>query len=89
VAERIGIADGDRVVLSTRRGSASFPAKVTRNIREDTVFVPFHWGDEQSVNLLTNPRLDPLSRMPEFKVCAVGVEAPRRLPAAPDEESVG
>ena len=48
--------------------------KVTPGIREDTVFVPFHWGGEQSVNRLTNPALDPISRMPEFKVCAARIE---------------
>ncbi len=41
-----------------------------RDIREDAIFVPFHWGGMQSVNRLTNPALDPISRMPEFKVCA-------------------
>jgi assimilatory nitrate reductase catalytic subunit len=47
------VSSGERVVLSTRRGSATFPVKVTRAIRDDTVFVPFHWGGEQSVNRLT------------------------------------
>jgi assimilatory nitrate reductase catalytic subunit len=44
--------------------------KITHAIREDALFVPFHWGGIQSVNRLTNPVLDPISRMPEFKVCA-------------------
>jgi assimilatory nitrate reductase catalytic subunit len=44
---------------------------VTPTIREDTVFVPFHWGDAQSINRLTNAAVDPTSGMPEFKVCAV------------------
>jgi assimilatory nitrate reductase catalytic subunit len=69
------VSDSDRVTLTTRRGSATFRLKVTRNIREDTVFVPFHWGGEQSANRLTNAVLDPVSRMPELKVCAVRVEA--------------
>ena len=42
-------------------------------IRLDTLFVPFHWGEDQSANILTNAALDPTSRMPEFKVCAVRV----------------
>jgi assimilatory nitrate reductase catalytic subunit len=72
---RLGrLVDNDRVRLVTRRGSASFRLRVTNTIREDTVFVPFHWGDEQCANRLTNPALDPISRMPEFKVCAVRVE---------------
>ena len=73
---RLGrLVDNDRVRLVTRRGSATFRLRVTSTIREDTVFVPFHWGDEQCANRLTNPALDPVSRMPEFKVCAVRVEA--------------
>jgi assimilatory nitrate reductase catalytic subunit len=46
-------------------------ARVSTSIRPDTLFMPFHW---EGVNLLTNPALDPMSRMPEFKVCAVRVE---------------
>ena len=74
------VSNGDRVTLTTRRGAATFTVKVTRAIREDTVFVPFHWGGEQSANRLTNPALDPTSRMPEFKVCAVRVDASRDAP---------
>ncbi|GCE03333.1 molybdopterin oxidoreductase family protein [Dictyobacter aurantiacus] len=69
-----GITDGEPVQATTRRGSAVFRAKVTGAIREDTIFVPFHWGGQQSANRLTNPALDPESRMPEFKVCAVRIE---------------
>lgn len=69
------LADGERVTLMTARGSATFRLKVTPAIREDTVFVPFHWGGEQSVNRLTNPALDPVSKMPELKVCAVRAHA--------------
>lgn len=73
-ARRHGLSDGDPVCLSTRRGRAEFRLKVTRGIREDTVFVPFHWGGRQAANRLTNPALDPTSRMPEFKVCAVRID---------------
>ena len=52
-------------------------ARLTVDIRPDTVFAPFHWGGAGSVNRLTNPALDPISRMPEFKVCAVRIEAVR------------
>lgn len=75
VARDYGLSDGDTVRLSTRRGSAVFTVRVTAEVREDTIFVPFHWGGEQAVNILTNPALDPISRMPEFKVCAVRIEA--------------
>jgi assimilatory nitrate reductase catalytic subunit len=76
-ARLYGLSNGGRVTLTTRRGAASFTLKVTLSIREDTVFVPFHWGGAQSINRLTSAALDPTSRMPEFKVCAV-----RATPAA-------
>lgn len=72
-ARLYGLSDGQLVTLTTRRGSAEFTLKTTSNIREDTVFVPFHWGGNQSANRLTNPALDPTSKMPEFKVCAVHI----------------
>ena len=72
-AERYGLTDGDTLTLETRRGTARFRAQLTEGIRPDTVFAPFHWPNEQSANLLTNPALDPTSRMPEFKVCAVKI----------------
>jgi len=74
LARRYGISDNDTVRLTTRRGIASVVARLTTTIRLDTVFVPFHWGGEACVNLLTNPALDPISKMPEFKVCAVRME---------------
>jgi assimilatory nitrate reductase catalytic subunit len=73
-ARRAGIVDGALVTLTSRRGTSTARAKLTRDIREDTVFVPFHWGGTASINRLTNPALDPTSRMPEFKVCAVRIE---------------
>jgi assimilatory nitrate reductase catalytic subunit len=73
LARRHGIATGDRVELRTRRGRAVFLAHVTDTIRPDTVFAPFHWGGESSVNALTDPALDPYSKMPAFKVCAVAL----------------
>ena len=74
-ARRFGVADGADLVLTTRRGSAHFRAEVTPRLRQDTVFVPFHWGGAESANRLTNAALDPISRMPEFKVCAVRIES--------------
>ncbi|TLS50446.1 nitrite reductase [Paenibacillus antri] len=70
LAAQYGIAHEDRVRLYTRRGEAVFAVKITEAIRQDTVFVPYHFGKEQSINLLTNDALDPMSRMPEFKACA-------------------
>ncbi|AEY89221.1 nitrate reductase [Streptomyces hygroscopicus subsp. jinggangensis 5008] len=74
LAARLGAADGDRVAVVSRRGRAVAPARITAAIRPDTVFMPFHWPGEGRANTLTNPALDPTSRMPEFKSCAVRVE---------------
>src|SRR5450631_250347 len=75
LAERLGVAEGEALVVESRRGSVSFAARVSSDIRPDTLFAPFHWGGRQAANLLTIPALDPLSRMPEFKVCAVRARA--------------
>ncbi|MBC2901644.1 molybdopterin oxidoreductase family protein [Streptomyces cupreus] len=75
LAARLGAAEGDPVAVVSRRGRAVAPARITSAIRPDTVFMPFHWPGEGRANTLTNPALDPTSRMPEFKVCAVRVEA--------------
>jgi assimilatory nitrate reductase catalytic subunit len=74
MARTYGITDGDQVSLTTRRGSALMTAQLTSSIRMDTLFVPFHFGGKGRANLLTNPALDPVSRMPEFKVCAVRLQ---------------
>ncbi|GAA0462689.1 molybdopterin oxidoreductase [Actinoplanes capillaceus] len=70
LARRHGIADGDMVELRSRRGAATLRARLSDGIRPDTVFAPFHWP---GANLLTNPALDPLSKMPAFKVCAIAL----------------
>ena len=70
-ARRHHLAGDARVTLTTRRGAGSFMLKLTPTIREDTVFLPFHWGGMLSANRLTSAALDPTSGMPEFKVCAV------------------
>ncbi|MEU3404164.1 molybdopterin oxidoreductase family protein [Streptomyces sp. NPDC006670] len=74
LAARLGVADGAPLAVTSRRGRAVAPARITDAIRADTVFMPFHWYGEGRANTLTNPALDPVSRMPEFKVCAVRVE---------------
>ncbi|HZF89706.1 molybdopterin oxidoreductase family protein [Streptomyces sp.] len=75
LAARLGAAEGDPVAVVSRRGRAVAPARITHAIRPDTVFMPFHWPGEGRANTLTNPALDPTSRMPEFKTCAVRLEA--------------
>jgi len=73
-AARLGIADGERVRVTTPRGTAFLAARVTDAIRPDTLFVPFHWAGRRRANTLTGDWLDPVSRMPQFKACAARVE---------------
>lgn len=81
LAQQYGIQERDLIKVITRRGEALFPAQLVETIREDTVFIPYHWGGNKSANLLTSGTLDPVSKIPEFKVCAcklvpMGVKAP-------------
>jgi assimilatory nitrate reductase catalytic subunit len=71
LAERVGIADGDLVTVTSRRGTMTLPARVVTTIRPDTVFIPYHWPGAKAANQLTNRAVDPVSHMPEFKVAAV------------------
>ncbi|HLW69099.1 MAG TPA: molybdopterin oxidoreductase family protein [Candidatus Binataceae bacterium] len=73
-ARSFGIVANDTVRLTTRRGNAVMKARLSAAIRMDTLFSPFHWGGAGRVNLLTNPALDPVSKMPEFKVCAARID---------------
>jgi assimilatory nitrate reductase catalytic subunit len=75
LAERLGVAEGAKLLVESRRGVVHFVVSITTDIRPDTLFAPFHWGGKQAANILTMPALDPLSRMPEFKVCAVKARA--------------
>ncbi len=75
LARQLQIQDDDLVGLRTRRGTAAARARLTPDIRPDTLFMPFHWSGDGRANLLTNPALDPDSKMPEFKVCAVRIES--------------
>ncbi|MDP3714191.1 MAG: molybdopterin oxidoreductase family protein [Mycobacteriales bacterium] len=74
LAERLSVLDGERVKVTTRRGEAWLRARVTDTVRPDTVFVPFHFAGKQRANSLTSDALDPISRMPAFKVCAARVD---------------
>jgi len=70
LAASLGVRTGDLVTVETRRGQVTLKANVVQTIREDTIFIAYHWADEKSVNLLTIRALDPVSKIPEFKVCA-------------------
>ncbi|HWP56020.1 MAG TPA: molybdopterin oxidoreductase family protein [Pyrinomonadaceae bacterium] len=74
LAERLGIADGDFAKAETRRGDVTLRAMVVTTIRPDTIFIPYHWAGRKSVNQLTISAQDPISKIPEYKVCAVRVK---------------
>jgi assimilatory nitrate reductase catalytic subunit len=73
LAGKLAIADGELVTIESRRGKITLPAMVVTTIRPDTVFVPYHWPGEKSINQLTISAQDPISKIPEYKVCAVRV----------------
>jgi predicted molibdopterin-dependent oxidoreductase YjgC len=72
-AKLFGINDRDTVNVSTKRGKIKATAQITERIIRGTIFIPFHFK-ESPVNLLTNPALDPIARIPEYKACAARVE---------------
>ncbi|NNV05858.1 molybdopterin oxidoreductase family protein [Geobacillus sp. C56-T2] len=72
-AKRYGIGPGMLVRIETRRGAAVVRSRYNEQIREDTIFVPFHWSGLQQINNVTSDELDPHCRMPAFKRCAARV----------------
>lgn len=73
-AQQVGLNGSNRVVVSSRRGEIELVARVTERIKPGVVFIPFHFA-EAAANTLTNSAFDPVAKIPEFKVCAVKVEA--------------
>lgn len=71
LAGHLELTAGSYVVVESRRGEARFEVDLSPDIRPDTVFAPFHWGGDGSANLLTIDAMDPVSKMPELKMCAV------------------
>jgi assimilatory nitrate reductase catalytic subunit len=71
LATTLGIVDGDWATAETRRGNMTLRAKVVKTIRPDTIFIPYHWPGRKSANQLTIAAQDPISKIPEYKVCAV------------------
>jgi formate dehydrogenase major subunit len=70
---KLGIAPGDMIRVSTRRGTIDLTARQDDAIPDGVVFIPFAFA-EAAANLLTNPALDPFGKIPEFKYCAAKVE---------------
>ena len=95
-AGRLGLADGDRVEVASRRGRAVLPVVVTERVQPGNLFAPFHWNDvfgpDLAVNAVTNDAVDPLSLQPELKVAAVSltrVAATEPRPEAGDDSVAG
>jgi assimilatory nitrate reductase catalytic subunit len=86
LAEKLGIEDGDWTTAESRRGRITLRAQVVTTIRPDTIFIPYHWAGAKSANQLTIAAQDPISKIPEYKVCAVRV---RKAEAAPDRANGG
>jgi len=75
-AESLKIIDNSWVKISSRRGQTEVKVKITERVDKGTVFMAFHFA-EAAANLLTNDALDPMAKIPEYKVCAVKVEKQR------------
>jgi assimilatory nitrate reductase catalytic subunit len=85
LAATLGIADGDWTIAETRRGAITLRAMVVSTIRPDTIFIPYHWPDAKSANRLTVAAQDPISKIPQYKVCGCRVH---KASAAPDYAAV-
>ncbi|NHU47736.1 bifunctional nitrate reductase/sulfite reductase flavoprotein subunit alpha [Rhodococcus sp. A14] len=89
-AQKLSIADGDKVEVASRRGRAVLPAVVSDRVLPGGCFAPFHWNDSfgeyLSINAVTNDAVDPTSFQPEFKACAVSLTrvAPVAAPEVPE-----
>jgi assimilatory nitrate reductase catalytic subunit len=81
LAAALGIGDGEWATVETRRGTLTLRAQVVTTIRPDTVFVPFHWGGRKSVNQVTVAAQDPVSKIPQYKVCGCRVRKADGPPA--------
>jgi ferredoxin-nitrate reductase len=77
-AEKLNISEGDVKVITSKRGSVEVKAKITAQIKQGVVFLPMHWGkilgnDLNRANNITSDKVDPISKEPDFKFCAVNV----------------
>ncbi len=71
-AALLDVKDGEKIKITTRRGSIITNARITKRVSKGCIFAPFHFAEARA-NMLTNPALDPRSKIPEFKVCAADV----------------
>ena len=84
LADKLAIADGAWTTVETRRGAITLRAMVVTTIRPDTVFIPYHWPGDKSANRLTVAAQDPISKIPQYKVCGCRVRAAGAPPAYAD-----
>jgi len=68
----MGVGPGDTVCVESRRGALEIQVRADRDVPDGMVFIPFCFH-EAAANILTNPQLDPVGKIPEFKFCAVRV----------------
>jgi len=73
-AEKYGVRDGEQVEVSTPRGKVTTKASVGTRVAEGWLFMPFHFA-EGPANMLTNDALDPIAKIPEFKVCSANIKS--------------
>ena len=85
LAAKLGIADGEWATAETRRGTITLKAQVVATIRPDTIFIPYHWAGKKSANQLTVAAQDPISKIPQYKVCGCRV---RKADGPPDYAAV-
>ena len=81
LAAKLGIADGDWATAETARGAITLRAQVVATIRPDTIFIPYHWPGAKSANQLTVAAQDPISKIPQYKVCGCRVRRADGPPA--------
>jgi assimilatory nitrate reductase catalytic subunit len=81
LAAKLNIADNDWATAETRRGAITLKAQVVTTIRPDTIFIPYHWAGRKSANQLTVAAQDPISKIPQYKVCGCRV---RKADGPPD-----
>jgi assimilatory nitrate reductase catalytic subunit len=80
LAAKLGIGDADWATAETKRGAITLRAQVVTTIRPDTVFIPYHWAGLKSANQVTVAAQDPISKIPQYKVCGCRVQRANRPP---------
>ncbi|MCM8804994.1 MAG: formate dehydrogenase subunit alpha, partial [Candidatus Omnitrophica bacterium] len=63
------IKEGDKIKVISKRGEVTLKVKLSNKLQRGTIFIPFHFY----ANILTHTQLDPYSKIPEFKICAVKI----------------